>query len=259
MEHLSKPMERSKPLVRPISAPRAASTGGLGNPDCPHCGGLGYLRKDLPLDDPEFGTAFPCPCRGGSSLGKLQELSGLQEQERRLRLADIEVKGRPGTRRMVKECRGFVKDPIGTLTIHGSPGNGKTMAAQAVVNELTGLGIRAEYVTAHDLLERLQEGFGAGGAGRGSRSEARLQRYVELPVLVLDDFDKVHVTDWSRSKLVALMQQRGRWEEQGRAGTLIVMNCDPGEVPDAIASRLRDGRNRIVHNTDADIRPALKR
>jgi len=189
----------------------------------------------------------------------LQERSGLHEQELKLRLADIVVKGRPGTRRMVKECRAFVKDPVGALTIHGPSGNGKTMAAQAVVNELNTREIRAEYITADDLIEDLQRAFRAGGASAGARGESRLQRDVDLPVLVLDDFDKVHLSDWARSKLMALMEKRGRREEQGQAGTLIVMNCDPGEAPGAIASRLHDGRNRMVHNDDADIRPALKR
>jgi DNA replication protein DnaC len=259
MEHLSKPAESSKPLVPRISAPRAASIGAYGDPNCPHCGGLGYLRKEVPLDDPDFGRNFPCICRAGSTAGSLQEHSGLNEQERQLRLADVEVKGRPGTRRVVKECRAFVKDPVGTLTLHGPPGNGKTMCAQAVVNELNMRGIRAEYITAHDLLEDLHGTYGAGESGARSRSESRLQRYVDLPVLVLDDFDKVHVTEWARSKLTALIQGRGRRGDQGQAGTLIVMNNNPGQLPDAVASRLRDGRNRMVHNQDVDIRPALRR
>jgi hypothetical protein len=40
---------------------------------------------------------------------------------------------------------------------------------------------------------------------------------------------------------------------------VIVMNSDPGQLPDAVASRMRDGRNRMVHNDDVDIRPALRR
>ncbi|MFN2120718.1 MAG: AAA family ATPase [Anaerolineales bacterium] len=211
------------------------------------------------LTDPDFGKLFVCPCRGGSTLGRLQELSGLHEQERKLRLADIEVKGRPGTRRMVKACRLFLEEPVGSLTIHGSPGNGKTMAAQAVVNELNALGIRAEYVTAHDLLGYVKEGFEGRASTRTSSSAERLQRYIDLPVLVLDDFDKVHLTEWAGNTLTALMQGRGRREEQGRSGTLIVMNSAPASLLQSIASRLCDGRNRIVHNQDADIRPALKR
>jgi len=34
-----------------------------GNPDCPICGGIGYLRSDLPIDHPDFGKIVPCSCR----------------------------------------------------------------------------------------------------------------------------------------------------------------------------------------------------
>ena len=94
---------------------------------------------------------------------------------------------------------------------------------------------------------------------RDSSHAERLQRYIDLPVLVLDDFDKVHLTEWAGNTLTALMQGRGRLEEQGQSGTLIVMNSDPSSLSQSIASRVCDGRNRIVHNQDADIRPALKR
>ena len=29
---------------------------------CPRCGGAGFLRRDLPLDHPDFGKAMPCDC-----------------------------------------------------------------------------------------------------------------------------------------------------------------------------------------------------
>ena len=29
---------------------------------CPLCRGAGFVRKDVPLDDPDFGRAFPCQC-----------------------------------------------------------------------------------------------------------------------------------------------------------------------------------------------------
>jgi hypothetical protein len=56
-----------------------------------------------------------------------------------------------------------------------------------------------------------------------------------------------------------LIEKRDRSAEQGQSGTVIVMNGHPRELPSSIASRLSDGRNRIVHNADPDIRPALTR
>jgi len=35
----------------------------VGDPNCPLCGGLGYLRADLPLGHPDFGRLQICSCR----------------------------------------------------------------------------------------------------------------------------------------------------------------------------------------------------
>ena len=43
---------------------------------CPRCGGLGFLRHDLPVDHPDFGKLFPCGCR-------LEEMETRRAQELR--------------------------------------------------------------------------------------------------------------------------------------------------------------------------------
>src|SRR6266498_2867183 len=35
----------------------------LGDPNCPHCGGVGYVRMDVPLGHEKFGKLEPCVCR----------------------------------------------------------------------------------------------------------------------------------------------------------------------------------------------------
>ncbi len=35
----------------------------LGDPNCPHCHGIGYVRYDVPVGDPRFGRLEPCVCR----------------------------------------------------------------------------------------------------------------------------------------------------------------------------------------------------
>jgi len=40
-------------------------------------------------------------------------------------------------------------------------------------------------------------------------------------------------------------------------GTVIAMNESPDALPQWISSRLRDGRNRIVHNADPDVREMM--
>src|SRR5512141_1602776 len=31
--------------------------------DCPRCGGLGFVRRDVPVGHPDFGRAIPCECK----------------------------------------------------------------------------------------------------------------------------------------------------------------------------------------------------
>ena len=34
-----------------------------GDPNCPNCGGVGFVRQDLPVGHPDFGRLLPCSCR----------------------------------------------------------------------------------------------------------------------------------------------------------------------------------------------------
>ncbi len=49
--------------------------------DCPICNGIGYISYDLPVGHPEFGRAYPCPCRTGESSKEMAKLSGLSEKD----------------------------------------------------------------------------------------------------------------------------------------------------------------------------------
>ena len=37
----------------------------LGDPNCPICHGVGFVRRDLPVSDPDFGKLAVCTCRQG--------------------------------------------------------------------------------------------------------------------------------------------------------------------------------------------------
>jgi DNA replication protein DnaC len=54
----------------------------LGDPNCPLCGGVGFLHQDLPVDDPNFGRLLVCTCRqqeiSQTSYDRLYRLSNLE-------------------------------------------------------------------------------------------------------------------------------------------------------------------------------------
>ena len=220
---------------------------------------MGYLSDySRPVGHPKFGEVVECDCWAADRAPRLEKLSGLRGTRREVRLADFVVEGRPGTARMVRACSEFVKRPKGILTIWGGVGNGKTMALQAVINELNAQGVPSVYVTAFALKSHLQEAFDA-SEGRGDSAYRRLVNFEKVRVLAVDELDKLYVTLWVREQFTDLFNARYELAEDEAAGTLIAMNSDPAQQPEWIASRLLDGRNRVVHNDDRDIRPALAR
>lgn len=211
---------------------------------------------DLPVGDPNFGKLQRCSCKAEEDVARLRALSGLHGTELGIRLSDIDVSAGLGAARMVAACREFIAYPVGILTLWGGVGNAKTMALQGVVNELQSVG--AVYVTAFDLLSYIRSAFNAKREVLDDDAYSRLCRFERVRILAVDEFDKVRVTDWVAEQLTDLIDKRYRGGIYGEIGTLIAMNSSPEEQPDWIASRLKDGRNRIVHNADADLRPVLK-
>ena len=55
---------------------------GEGDPDCPICGGIGYVRREVPESHPDFGKAFRCSCRADelteAKQAYLRKLGGLE-------------------------------------------------------------------------------------------------------------------------------------------------------------------------------------
>jgi len=55
----------------------------LGEPDCEICGGIGWVRQDLPITHPDFGRMQVCECR--------QSKVAQQSQERLFRLSNLQA------------------------------------------------------------------------------------------------------------------------------------------------------------------------
>ena len=165
-------------------------------------------------------------------------------------LADIWVEPGSDTERMVAACREFIEQPTGFLTIWGNVGTGKTSCLYAITNALIARG--AVYVSLHDLLDFVREGFEAQTGGEDASS--RLKRFLSVPVLCLDEIDKVKQSEWAMEQLTALVDARYRAAINGESGTVYVLNADPATLPVWISSRLLDRHGGVVHNAGRDAR-----
>jgi DNA replication protein DnaC len=228
---------------------------------CDQCGGLGWLRVDVPLGDPQFGKTIICSCKSAELAARLQRLSGLSDRERNIALDQIETVGKPGTAAMVNRCREFIGSPFGFVTIWGEPGNAKTLALQSVVNHFVRHNSEAVYVTAFDLISYIRDAFyktpGNDLQINDDNAYSRLRRFERVPVLAVDEFDKVRVTEWVQEQLTDLIDRRYRLGEDRAAGTLIALNTNPRDLPSWMYSRL--AQSTIVYNADEDMRPELGR
>jgi len=213
---------------------------------CRTCGGSGVMINPL-------GFGQPChACEPQRRSQALQAISGLNPDERCIRLDDIGATG-GATDEMLAAARLFLIEPRGILTLWGGPGNAKTMILQAIVNECLERSTQAVYVTLYDLAGYVREAF------RDDSESAwqRVRRFQSVRVLCIDEFDKLKPTEWVQELETAIVDHRYRNGLASLCGTAIAMNESPGALPQWISSRLRDGRNRIVHNTDPDVRTMM--
>jgi DNA replication protein DnaC len=82
MEPIDRILKKSAADISKASSPTSSSTE-RGEPPCPICGGVGYVRQELPLDHPDFGRLVLCSCR--------QTQASQAGQDRLLRLSNLQA------------------------------------------------------------------------------------------------------------------------------------------------------------------------
>lgn len=186
---------------------------------------------------------------------EMQKICGLTDLELNASLDDIDAKPRSDTERMIAEARRFIDRPIGMLTIYGSCGNAKTVVEQAIVNACIKRNRGAIYTTFYDLVSYVREAYQQGAT---DSAWARMRRLQNIPVLCIDELDKVKYTEWVQEVETQLIDARYRLGIAGELGTVLAMNGDIDNLPTHLQSRLRDGRNVIVRNRDKDMRGLMR-
>jgi DNA replication protein DnaC len=227
---------------------------------CPFCGGLGYVRADVPVDHPDFGKLVPCTChladvaqRRTETLRALSDLDTLT----RMTFATFTPEA-PGLspdkqanlRWAYEEARDFAQNPNGWLVLKGGFGCGKTHLAAAIANACVERGQPVLFITVPDLLDHLRAAFAPSSA---SDYDARFEEVRTAPVLILDDLGTESSTPWAQEKLFQIFNYR----YNARMPTVITTNHELEEIPLRLRSRLVDpDLARIISITAPDYRRA---
>ena len=214
-----------------------------GKPDCPICGGIGYLRRDLPIEHPDFGKMVPCSCRADeiaqSVKARLFRMSSL-EALFNLRFDNFEKRGYIGLAKhqadslenAYNQALNFAKNRQGWLLMLGRYGCGKTHLAAAIANHAIEAGISTLFITAPDLLDWLRFAYSGGELS----FEERFEEIREIPLLILDDFGTQNATPWAQEKIYQIINHR----YVNQHPTVITSNILINDFEGRIRSRIQD-------------------
>jgi DNA replication protein DnaC len=214
-----------------------------GKPDCPICGGIGYLRRDLPIEHPDFGKMVPCSCRAEeitqSAKARLFRMSSL-EALNNLRFDNFEKRGHVGLAQhqayslenAYNQAFTFAEHRQGWLLMLGRYGCGKTHLAAAIANHAIEAGVATLFLTVPDLLDWLRYAY----AGVEMSFEERFEEIREIPLLILDDFGTQNATAWAQEKIYQIINHR----YINQLPTVVTSNLLINDFEGRVRSRLQD-------------------
>ncbi|HLF76242.1 MAG TPA: ATP-binding protein [Dehalococcoidia bacterium] len=224
---------------------------------CPHCHGAGFLRRDLPLDHPDFGKAVACDCAQAESpalrLERLQRYSSLGPLTR-LTFGNLVEHGRSANPRdrqlfkgLVSDARAFAEEPAGWMLIHGPSGAGKTHVAAAIANRCIERGQPALFVVVPDLLDHLRASYNPNSE---IGYDALIEQIRSAPVLILDDLGAQSTTGWAYEKLFQVFNHR----YNAQLPTIVTTNLSVERIEERLRMRLTDPAIARVYYVEAAAR-----
>jgi DNA replication protein DnaC len=193
----------------------------VGDPECPHCGGSGWVR----VPDGGGGAARSCACRDVRRIPRLLEAAGIPPRYRGCTIAGFHT---PKYRQVAAKqiCQRYVQDFLKLdgsidetgLLLMGVPGTGKTHLAAAVLSDLIRqYGVRGRFVDFTSLVHRIQSTFDP--SSPESKHDV-LDPVVDAQVLVLDELGALKPTPFVDDTLYLILNTR----YTRRAPTLVTTN-----------------------------------
>lgn len=232
-------------------------------PDCEICGGTGWVRFERPVGHPLFGKMERCP---NYDLTKdyPEERYGLDREEiRSLKWADLvdyhdSIRlAREAVIETLERGAGWVfLWSSGERDNPGGHGLAKSMILKIAVAESLRARRRGAYIHMAYLMDDLRSAYDERNPGMDAQD--RLALWTDIPILALDEFNRVNPTQYVRERQFMLMEKRYMLAERGQAVTLIASNTPPEDQDSYLYDRIRDHRFKIVRLMGRSMRPLME-
>lgn len=232
---------------------------------CPRCNGAGYLRYDVPVDDPRFGELIECECTRAELQARRHQILLERSRLSKLRHYTFDnwefkyVQGKPPaktpdwayhTAMLYRESLSVEGRPW--LFLYGTVGTGKTRIAAAIGNYRIDRGEPAVFMVVPELLDHLRAAYSPSSE---IGYDDLFESLKNTPLLILDELGIETATPWAREKLYQLINHRYNC----RLPTVITMNMEAEPVDPRLWSRINDRQLTTVcevvdkdHRTDRE-------
>lgn len=214
-------------------------------PGCPECNGLGYVRG-------EDGKLQVCSHVDPLTVYPLERY-GLAQSEAALEWSAVKaINGGPVAAAAVQET---LQRGAGWVYMHGDPGLAKTLILKVAVATAIRERRQAAYVRMAEILDDLRGAFDKNNPSE--ESQRRLDWWSSIPLLAIDEFDRVNQTEYAKERSFLLMDRRYESAIRGKTITLMASNGDPDKMDSYLVDRINDRRFTVVHMTGKSARRAM--
>ena len=218
-------------------------------PDCPLCGGIGYIYRKGRLGSPDYGKMDKCPNKP-ITLAQIEQ-NGLDESERVMSWdALIETKGVVLMKTYIKA---MLAKGSGMLYVYGKPGNGKTTCVKLALLDALKLGWTGQYMTHIQMIEWLRSSFDTDFGQKEYRY--RMKTFANRRLLVIDEVNRARETEFSVQTFSEVLDTRYTSAVRELACTIFVSNYAPEDcLDDYQIDRIRDKRFSVLQIEDDSMR-----
>ena len=225
----------------------------LCSPTCEICGGGGWVRFDLPREHPQFGKLQPCPNMDiDVDLPGKARLYGLSKHERALDWTAVLPLEGSNAVEAVDIVRRVIERGYGWVYLWGDYGVAKSLILQIATAVSLRSGKDASYIRMAEILDHLRDGFDEGDYS------SRMEWWLSVPILCIDEFERVNETGWAENRRFVLMDNR--YVNAGRRESVTIMagNKNPSTFDGYLWDRIQDGRFHVVKVTGESARPGME-